>query len=210
MSISPLNTALLIIDMQRDFCQKGGYADSIGLDINLLRKPIFNINKLLKWARNLNMLVIHTREGHRADLTDLPIIKRERTLLANAEIGHQGPLGKLMIRGEYGHDFIDELQPISGEPIIDKPGYSAFAYTDLELILRNKEIKNLIITGITTEVCVSSTFRHATDLGFYCITVADACASANISLHQAALEMIKVENGIFGILKSTDELISLT
>ena len=209
MTISSQNTALLIIDMQRDFCQKGGYADSIGLDILILSQPIENISQLLDWARAKNMLVVHTREGHRSDLTDLNSFKRRRAETANAAIGSEGPMGKLMIRGEYGHDFIDDLQPILGEPIVDKCGYSAFVYTDLEGILRNREIKNLIITGITTEVCVSSTFRHATDFGFYCLTVRDACASANQQLHEAALEMIAVENGIFGEVIDSEEVMSL-
>lgn len=209
MNISFDNTALIIIDMQRDFCEKGGYADSIGLDVALLRKPIDNITKLLNLARDLNICIIHTREGHRADLLDLSRIKRNRTHTANAEIGRRGALGRLMIRGEYGHDFIDELKPKVGEAIIDKPGYSAFAHTDLDLILRNKGIRNLIVTGVTTEVCVSSTLRQATDLGFYCITIDDACASANQDLHEAALQMIAVENGIFGTVKSTQACIDM-
>ena len=207
MKISPENTALIVIDMQRDFCQKGGYADSIGLDVEILNQPIPQIQQLLAWARAEKILVIHTREGHRADLTDLPEIERIRSEDANAAVGSIGPMGRLLVRGEYGHDFIDELQPIVGEPIIDKPGYSAFVYTDLDLILRNKSIKNLIITGITTEVCVSSTLRNATDLGYNCITVSDACASANTELHHAALAMIAVENGIFGQVVTTQQLL---
>lgn len=210
MNISCDNTALIIIDMQRDFCEQGGYADSIGLDITLLRQPIDNIKKLLIWARDRKVCVIHTREGHRPELLDVFKRKLLRTKMANAEIGRQGPLGKLMVRGEYGHDFIDELKPDIGEAIIDKPGYSAFAHTDLELILRNKNIKNIMITGVTTEVCVSSTVRHATDLGFYCITIADACASANQDLHEAALNMIAVENGIFGMVMSTQTVLDMT
>jgi len=200
-------TALIIIDMQRDFCEKNGYADHMGLDVEILRRPISNILKLLAWARQNQLLVVHTREGHRTDLTDLYPLKKKRTAGLKVEIGTDGPIGKLMLRGEYGHDIIDEIKPIFGEPIIDKPGYSAFAYTDLELVLKNHDIKNLIITGVTTEVCVSSTFRQATDLGFYCITIADACASSNEDLHQAALKMIEVENGIFGTVITTENFL---
>ena len=201
-------TALFVIDMQRDFCEKSGYADQMGLDYQKLRRPIENIQKLLQWARKKGVFVIHTREGHRADLSDLSEIKKMRTHGLQSEIGSIGPMGRLMIRGEYGHDIIDELKPIQDEPIIDKAGYSAFAHTDLALILNNHCIKNLIITGVTTEVCVSSTLRQATDLGFHCITVEDACASADDELHQAALAMIKVENGIFGQVMKTTEIIN--
>ena len=180
--IDQQRTALIIIDMQRDFCESSGYADNMGLDYQILRKPIKNIQKLLDWARSNKILVIHTREGHRSDLTDLSEIKKKRTYDLKSEIGSFGPMGRLMIRGAYGHDIIDEIKPITGEPIIDKPGYSAFAYTDLELILKNHDIKNLIITGVTTEVCVSSTFRQATDLGFYCITIQDAWTKDPVEL----------------------------
>lgn len=200
-------TALIIIDMQRDFCEQNGYADKMGLDFKILRKPIANIQKILKWARQNHVLVVHTREGHRTDLTDLYPIKKQRTSGLEAEISSMGPMGKLMLRGEFGHDIIDEIKPITGEPIIDKPGYSAFAYTDLELILKNHDVKNLVITGVTTEVCVSSTFRQATDLGFHCVTVEDACASANEDLHHAALKMIQVENGIFGEVMHTSQFL---
>jgi nicotinamidase-related amidase len=179
------------------------------LDVEILRQPITNIQKLLDWARQHQLLVVHTREGHRTDLTDLYSLKKQRTTGLKAEIGAEGPMGKLMLRGEYGHDLIDDLKPIAGEPVIDKPGYSAFAYTDLELILKNHDIKHLIISGVTTEVCVSSTFRQATDLGFYCITVEDACASANVDLHHAALQMITVENGIFGQVMCTEQVLKL-
>lgn len=202
-------TALIVIDMQRDFCEKNGYADHMGLDVEILRQPIANIQKLLDWARQHQLLVVHTREGHRTDLTDLYSLKKKRTAGLKAEIGAEGPMGKLMLRDEYGHDLIDDLKPIAGEPVIDKPGYSAFAYTDLELILKNHDIKHLIISGVTTEVCVSSTFRQATDLGFYCITVEDACASANVDLHHSALQMITVENGIFGQVMCTEQVLKL-
>tara|TARA_Y100001949_G_scaffold173408_1_gene178933 strand:- start:2759 stop:3403 length:645 start_codon:yes stop_codon:yes gene_type:complete len=203
------HTALLIIDMQRDFCAPGGYADQAGLDIERLRAPIEPIHQLLVAARRCGLFIAHTREGHRADLSDLPETKRRRAEASGAPIGTPGPMGRLMVRGEYGNDLIDELQPVTGEPVIDKPGYSAFAHTDLELLLRNRGIGQLILTGVTTEVCVSSTLRHAVDLGFSCLTVADACGSAYPALHAAALSMIGVEGGLFGEVITSDALIAL-
>nr|WP_272888489.1 isochorismatase family cysteine hydrolase [Stutzerimonas stutzeri] len=203
------HTALLVIDMQRDFCAPGGYADQAGLDIERLRAPIEPIRQLLVAARRCGLFIAHTREGHRADLSDLPETKRRRAQASGAPIGTPGPMGRLMVRGEYGNDLIDELQPEPGEPVIDKPGYSAFAHTDLELLLRNRGIRQLILTGVTTEVCVSSTLRHAVDLGFSCLTVADACGSAYPPLHAAALSMIGVEGGLFGEVITSDALISL-
>lgn len=203
------HAALLVIDMQRDFCAPGGYAAHAGLDIERLRAPIEPIRRLLVAARRCGLLVVHTREGHRADLSDLPETKRRRTEACGAPIGTPGPMGRLMVRGEYGNDLIDELQPEPGEPVIDKPGYSAFAHTDLELLLRNRGIRHLILTGVTTEVCVSSTLRHAVDLGFACLTVADACGSAYPTLHAAALSMIGVEGGLFGEVITSNALIAL-
>ena len=202
-----MSTALIIIDMQRDFCAPGGYADQAGLDISLLRAPIPAIQRLLDAARERGLLVLHTREGHRADLSDLPEAKRRRAENAGAAIGSQGPLGKLLVRGDYGHDLIDELQPLAAEPVIDKPGYSAFASTDLDLLLRNRGIRELIITGVTTEVCVSSTLRSAVDLGYACILVSDACGSGYPELHAAALAMVDVEGGLFGRVIDSQRLL---
>lgn len=203
-----MTAALIVIDMQRDFCAPGGYADQAGLDISLLRAPIPAIQDLLAAARARGVLVLHTREGHRADLSDLPELKRRRAENAGAPIGSQGPLGRLLVRGEYGHDLIDELQPLPGEPVIDKPGYSAFAATDLELLLRNRGITELIITGVTTEVCVHSTLRSAVDLGYACTLVSDACASAYPELHTAALAMVDVEGGLFGRVCDSQRLLA--
>ncbi|MCQ4310482.1 cysteine hydrolase [Pseudomonas stutzeri] len=209
MNLALEHAALLVIDMQRDFCSPGGYADKAGLDIERLRAPIEPIHQLLIAARRSGLFVIHTREGHRADLSDLPDTKRRRAEASGAPIGSPGPLGRLMVRGEFGNDLIDELKPEPGEPVIDKPGYSAFAHTDLELLLRNRGIRQLILAGVTTEVCVSSTLRHAVDLGFGCLTVADACGSAYPSLHAAALSMIGIEGGLFGEVITSDALIAL-
>ncbi len=205
--LHPANCALLMIDMQRDFCAPGGYADQAGLDIQRLRAPIPAQQALLAAVRRAGMLVLHTREGHRPDLTDLPHWKRIRAERSGAPIGQPGPMGRLLIRGEHGHDLIDELQPRAGEPVIDKPGYSAFAHTDLEFLLRNRGISCLMLAGVTTEVCVSSTLRAGIDLGFCCLTVSDACASPYPELHAAALQMIGVEGGIFGEVCTSAELI---
>lgn len=203
-----MKRALIVIDMQRDFCAPGGYADRAGLDIGRLRAPIPAILRLLDGARALGMLVVHTREGHRPDLTDLPESKRLRAEKAGAPIGQPGPLGRLLVRGEYGHDLIDELRPLAGEPVIDKPGYSAFAHTDLELLLRNTGVEELVLCGVTTEVCVSSTLRQAVDLGFACTLVSDACGSAYPHLHEAALEMVGVEGGVFGRILDSHTLLA--
>lgn len=202
-----MNTALLVIDMQRDFCAPGGYADLAGLDVSRLRAPIPVLQRLLAAARKLGLLVIHTREGHRADLSDLTESKRLRAANAGAAIGTQGPLGRLLVRGEYGHDLIDELQPLTGEPVVDKPGYSAFASTDLDLLLRNRGITALVVSGVTTEVCVSSTLRDAVERGYACTLISDACASPYPELHAAALAMVEVEGGVFGRVCDSRQLL---
>lgn len=200
-------TALLAIDMQRDFLHWNGYAAQAGLDVARMRGAIGPIRRLLDTAREVGMLVVHTREGHRPDLSDCWPAKLERSRVAGAEIGSPGPLGRLLVRGEYGHDFIDELAPASGEIVIDKPGYSAFVNTDLHERLRARAIDTLILSGVSTEVCVSSTLRSAVDLGYLCITVRDACASGFTDLHDAALRMIGVEGGIFGGLTTSDRIL---
>lgn len=201
------STALLVIDMQRDFLLWNGYAFQAGLDVARLRGAIAPIRRLLRAARETGMLVVHTREGHLPDLSDCWPAKLERSRTAGAEIGSPGPLGRLLVRGEHGHDFIDELVPTTGEIVIDKPGYSAFVNTDLEEQLRTREIETLVITGVSTEVCVSSTLRSAVDRGYRCITVRDACASGFTDLHDAALRMIGVEGGIFGSLTTSDRVL---
>ena len=204
-----MNTALIVIDMQRDFLDPDGYAAAAGLDVAALRRPIPAIRRLLGGARQAGMLVVHTREGHRPDLSDCPPAKLERSRAAGAEIGKRGPLGRLLVRGEAGHDIVAELQPLPGEPVVDKPGYGAFANTDLESILRNRAIERLIVCGVTTEVCVHSTLREATDRGYRCVLVDDACASADADLHAAALRMVAVEGGIFGTVLDTTAALEL-
>ncbi len=200
--------ALIVIDMQRDFLDPGGYAATAGMDISALRRPIPFIRMLLDHARARGILVVHTREGHRPDLSDCPPAKLARSQQAGAGIGSPGPLGRLLVRGEYGHDFIAELQPRPGEPVVDKPGYGAFHQTDLAQILAVRDIRRLYICGVTTEVCVHSTLREAVDRGFECVLVADACGSAHAALHEAALQMVAVEGGIFGRVADTQIVIS--
>jgi nicotinamidase-related amidase len=199
-------TALLVIDMQRDFLDERGYAAKAGLDIAPLQAVIPAVRKLLDAARAAGVMIVHTREGHVPDLSDCPAYKLARSRNAGAEIGSRGPLGRLLVRGEAGHDFIAELQPENGEIVIDKPGYSAFSRTDLDNRLRARGIDTLLLSGITTEVCVSSTLRDAVDRGYRCITIADACASAFPDLHDAALRMIAVEGGIFGTVSSSEQV----
>ncbi len=199
-------TALLVIDMQRDFLDPRGYAANAGLNIAPLQGVIPTVRRVLDAARASGLMIVHTREGHLPDLSDCPPVKLARSRSAGAEIGGTGPLGRLLIRGESGHDFIDELRPAAGETVIDKPGYSAFARTDLDQRLRVRDIDTLLLCGITTEVRVSSTLRDAVDRGYHCITVGDACASAFPDLHDAALRMITVEGGIFGSVSSSQQV----
>lgn len=201
-------SALIVIDMQRDFLDPGGYAAMAGMEVDALRRPIPFVRMLLDQARNSGMLVVHTREGHRPDLSDCPPAKLARSREAGAEIGSKGPLGRLLVRDEYGHDIIDELQALTGEPVVDKPGYGAFHQTDLAQILETRGIRRLYLCGVTTEVCVHSTLREAVDRGFECVLVADACGSAHPALHEAALQMVAVEGGIFGRVAATQSVIN--
>jgi biuret amidohydrolase len=200
-------TALLVIDMQRDFLDAGGYAACAGVDIARLRGVINPVGALLAAARKTALRVIFTREGHRPDLSDCPPAKLARSRAAGAEIGSPGPLGRLLVRGEWGHDLIDEMNRRPEESVIDKPGYSAFHQTDLDQILRANAVQTLIVCGVTTEVCVHSTVRAAIDLGYRCITVRDACASSEPQLQQPALDMMAVEGGIFGETCDSGELV---
>jgi nicotinamidase-related amidase len=196
-SIDPERTAVVIIDMQRDFLEPGGFGETLGNDVSLLQAAVAPCKALLEGTRRRGMLIIHTREGHRPDLTDAPKAKVERGA-PSMRIGSPGPMGRILIRGEAGHDIVPELYPRPGEPVVDKPGKGAFYATDLQTILKNRGIENLIVCGVTTEVCVHTTVREANDRGYRCIVPSDCCASYFPEFHEVALRMVKAQGGIFG------------
>lgn len=197
MEFDPKSTALLIIDMQRDFVMPGGFGEALGNDVTPLQATIAPTKRVLEAARKQGMLVIHTREGHRPDLTDCPPTKLVRGR-GKTRIGDPGPMGRILVRGEIGHDIVPELYPAPGEPVIDKPGKGAFYATDLELILRDRGIKTLIVCGVTTEVCVNTSVREANDRGYECVVLSDCVGSYFPEFQKAALAMIKAQGGIFG------------
>jgi len=200
----PTSTALVIIDMQRDFVDPGGFGEALGNDVSLLRKAIAPIRKVLDATRGRAMLVIHTREGHRPDLSDLPASKKLRGRLKNG-IGDPGPMGRILVRGEYGHDIVDELKPAPGEPVVDKPGKGAFYATDLDSVLHHRGIRQLVVCGVTTEVCVNTTVREANDRGYDCLVLEDCVGSYFPEFQRAALDMIKAQGGIFGWVSDSNK-----
>ena len=206
LTVDLARSALVIIDMQRDFLEPGGFGAALGNDVSRLRAAVAPCQAVLAAARAHAVLVIHTREGHRPDLTDAPPHKVERGDPA-LRIGAPGPMGRILVRGEPGHDIIADLYPQPGEPVIDKPGKGAFYQTDLDLMLRNRSIDTLLVCGVTTEVCVNTTVREANDRGYRCIVLADCCASYFPEFHAAGLAMIKAQGGIFGSVSSSQDLL---
>src|SRR6187455_1360644 len=199
--------ALVIIDMQRDFVDPGGFGEALGNDVSLLQKAIAPTRRVLDAARKKGLLVVHTREGHRPDLSDLPLNKKLRGRLKNG-IGDPGPMGRILVRGEYGHDIVDALRPAPGEPVVDKPGKGAFYATDLDSLLHNRGVSQLVVCGVTTEVCVNTTVREANDRGYDCLVLEDCVGSYFPEFQRVGLEMVSAQGGIFGWVADSNALLA--
>ena len=207
-TFDPASTALVIIDMQRDFVEPGGFGETLGNDVSLLQSMVPPLRKVLDTARAVGLTVIHTREGHRPDLSDCPPNKLWRSKNIGAGIGDSGPCGRILVRGEPGWEIVPEVAPVDGELIVDKPGKGAFYATQLDLVLRTASITHIILTGITTDVCVHTTMREANDRGYECLLLSDCTGATDPGNYQAALKMVTMQGGVFGAVAHSSALLA--